>query len=289
MALKYPTPKNFFFHVGISLANAMAFIHSRNIIHRDLKPANVLCDGNIANGNFTVKVTDFGVATEFKNNDNGDGKPDSFDGEFYAGMDASDPTRKLTGETGTYRWMAPEVIRSEPYSGKADVYSFSLMVWQLITREDPFHNESDSAAVAIRVATDKNIRPPFPDNTPKPIQELIETCWDDDPSKRWKFDRFTETLQNIQESGITPAEKAWLEDPNGHQVYYKEEDETPEVPQQPPHRFDAGGKQKGKKGARGSQHHHHHHHQQQNNRQGGFWSIFGGGSKHHHHHKGKNV
>ena len=43
-----------------------------------------------------------------------------------------------TAETGTYRWMAPEVIRHEAYSFMADVYSFALILWQLITREQPF-------------------------------------------------------------------------------------------------------------------------------------------------------
>ena len=273
MALKYPTPRNFFFHVAIPLANAMTFIHSRKIIHRDLKPANVLCDGNIASGKFTVKVTDFGVATEY-DHDLSSVISDE-DHNVEAACSEEESKKKLTGETGTYRWMAPEVIRSEPYSGKADVYSFALMVWQLLTREDPFHDESDSAAVAIRVGTEKNRRPPFPENTPKPIKDLIEKCWDDDPSKRCEFGQFTEMLQNIQSSGISSEEKTWLEDPDGHQVYYKmDEDEVPALPQQPPHRFDAGGKNKGKKG-----------HQQS---KGGFWNLFGGGSKHQQHNKGKH-
>lgn len=47
-------------------------------------------------------------------------------------------TRELTAETGTYRWMAPEIIKHQPYSYEADVYSFAIVAWQLLTREEPF-------------------------------------------------------------------------------------------------------------------------------------------------------
>lgn len=100
--IKYPTPKNFFFNVALGIANAMQYLHSRQIIHRDLKPANVLCHGNLASGQFTVKVTDFGVATDVK----------SPGGSSFGGREGSlsdKEARNLTGETGTYRWMASEV------------------------------------------------------------------------------------------------------------------------------------------------------------------------------------
>jgi hypothetical protein len=96
-ALKYPTPRNFLFHVASSIANAMSYLHSRHVIHRDLKPANVLCDGNVASGNFVVKVTDFGVATE--------------DGDWpetqqpIGGPAGAENAKNLTGETGKSKSM----------------------------------------------------------------------------------------------------------------------------------------------------------------------------------------
>jgi hypothetical protein len=96
-ALKYPTPRNFLFHVACSIANAMCYLHSRHVIHRDLKPANVLCDGNVASGNFVVKVTDFGVATE--------------DGDWpetqqpIGGPTGAENAKNLTGETGKSKCM----------------------------------------------------------------------------------------------------------------------------------------------------------------------------------------
>lgn len=75
------TPRGFVPHVAMSVAKGMAYLHKRGIIHRDVKPLNVLLSGNVGSGQFEIKVTDFGVATE------------SAEGGLR------------TAETGTYRWM----------------------------------------------------------------------------------------------------------------------------------------------------------------------------------------
>jgi serine/threonine protein kinase len=189
------TPRNFFFHVSTSIANGMNYLHNRGIIHRDIKPANVLLDGDVASGLYSVKVTDFGVATE-------------------SSVGASD----RTAETGTYRWMAPEVIRHEAYSNLADVYSFAVLMWQLLTREDPFSPKSQIDA-AMCVARD-GVRPPFPEGTPVAVRELIEACWNDDPALRLPFDQISTKLKHI-ESKLTDEERQWIEAPLGHSVYKK--------------------------------------------------------------------
>jgi serine/threonine protein kinase len=193
-AIHQLTPRNFFFHVSTSIANGMNYLHNRGIIHRDIKPANVLLDGDFASGDFQVKVTDFGVATE----------------------SSVERSNERTAETGTYRWMAPEVIRHESYSSLADVYSFAVLMWQLLTREDPFGPQSQIDA-AMSVARDC-VRPPFPTGTPVAIQKLIEACWSDDPTLRLPFDQISTSLKDI-ESKLTDAEKQWIEAPLGHSVY----------------------------------------------------------------------
>ena len=61
-ALHRPTPANFFWKVADDLASGMSYLHRKQILHRDIKPANILLDGDVAGGNFTAKLTDFGVA-----------------------------------------------------------------------------------------------------------------------------------------------------------------------------------------------------------------------------------
>jgi len=191
-ALQRVTPPSFFFRVADGLAKGMAYLHSRGVIHRDIKPSNTLLDGNVATGQFAVKVTDFGLATEA-----------SLSGD-------------RTAETGTYRWMAPEVIRHEDYSQTADVYSFAVVLWQLVTRDEPFHHQSQvEAAAAVAL---ENARPPFPENTPPAIAKLIQTCWSREPNERLSFDEIVEELQEM-EKVLDPEEKEWIEAPLGHTVY----------------------------------------------------------------------
>ena len=191
-ALQRVTPPSFFFRVADGLAKGMAYLHSRGVIHRDIKPSNTLLDGDVATGQFTVKMSDFGLAAE------------------------ASPSGDRTAETGTYRWMAPEVIRHEDYSQTADVYSFAVVLWQLVTRDEPFHHQSQvDAAAAVAL---ENARPPFPENTPPAIAKLIQTCWSREPNERLSFDEIVEELQEM-EKVLDPEEREWIEAPLGHTVY----------------------------------------------------------------------
>ncbi|KAG0580630.1 hypothetical protein KC19_4G188300 [Ceratodon purpureus] len=101
-------------------ARGMDFLHKRGVIHRDLKAANLLIDEYDV-----VKVCDFGVARLKPPSLNAAEKSEKFSAE-------------MTAETGTYRWMSPEVLEHKPYNHKADVYSFGITMWEVLTGEVPY-------------------------------------------------------------------------------------------------------------------------------------------------------
>ncbi|KAL7244739.1 hypothetical protein ACSBR2_000159 [Camellia fascicularis] len=154
--------------VAIDVSKGMNYLHQNNIIHRDLKAANLLMDENEV-----VKVADFGVAR------------------------VETPSGVMTAETGTYRWMAPEVIEHKPYDHKADVFSFGVVLWELLTGKLPYEHLSPlQAAVGV---VQKGLRPVIPNHTYPKMVELLERCWQQDPTLRPEFSEIIEILQQMAE------------------------------------------------------------------------------------------
>ncbi|TKY70282.1 Serine/threonine-protein kinase HT1 [Spatholobus suberectus] len=152
--------------VAIDVSKGMNYLHQNNIIHRDLKTANLLMDENEV-----VKVADFGVARV----------------QTQSGV--------MTAETGTYRWMAPEVIEHKPYDQKADVFSFGIALWELLTGELPYSYLTPlQAAVGV---VQKGLRPTIPKNTHPRLSELLQWCWQQDPTQRPDFSEIIEILLQI--------------------------------------------------------------------------------------------
>jgi serine/threonine protein kinase len=120
----------------LELAMALSFLHACKppIIHRDLKPGNLLLT---AEGH--LKVADFGLSKIFEKN-----------------MGAY----RMTGVTGTLRYMAPEVMRCEEYGELVDVYSFAMVAWFVVHGEKPLLLTSEKDFLS---AADNHIplRPPL--------------------------------------------------------------------------------------------------------------------------------
>ncbi|KAK4346973.1 hypothetical protein RND71_033312 [Anisodus tanguticus] len=161
-AFKLPT----LLKVAIDVSKGMSYLHQNKIIHRDLKTANLLMDEH-----GVVKVGDFGVAR------------------------VQAQTGVMTAETGTYRWMAPEVIEHKPYDHKADVFSFGIVVWELLTGEIPYAYLTPlQAAIGV---VQQGLRPTIPKSTHPKLVELLEKCWQQDPTQRPDFSELLDILQQL--------------------------------------------------------------------------------------------
>jgi serine/threonine protein kinase len=154
---------------GLDIARGFEYIHSRKIVHRDLKPENVLIDKD-----FNLKIADFGIACQ----------------EDYCDI--------LGAETGTYRWMAPEVLRRRPHGRKSDVYSFGLVLWEMVAGAVPY--EEMTPVQAAFAVMHKNIRPVMPKDCPAPMKELIEQCWSLQTDKRPEFWQIVKVLEHFDKS-----------------------------------------------------------------------------------------
>uniref|UniRef100_M1AGM1 Protein kinase n=3 Tax=Solanum TaxID=4107 RepID=M1AGM1_SOLTU len=101
----------------------------------------------------------------------------------------------MTAETGTYRWMAPEVIEHRPYDHKADVFSFGIVLWELLSGEIPYaHLTPLQAAIGV---VQQDLRPRIPEHAHPKLVELVEKCWQQDPTQRPDFSEILDILKRL--------------------------------------------------------------------------------------------
>ncbi|XP_047644598.1 serine/threonine-protein kinase TNNI3K isoform X5 [Phacochoerus africanus] len=162
--------------IAVDVAKGMEYLHNltQPIIHRDLNSHNILLyeDGHAV-------VADFGES------------------RFLQSLDEDN----MTKQPGNLRWMAPEVFtQCTRYTIKADVFSYALCLWELLTGEIPFAHLKPAAAAADMAY--HHIRPPIGYSIPKPISSLLMRGWNACPEGRPEFSevvtKLEECLCNIE-------------------------------------------------------------------------------------------
>ena len=113
-------------------------------------------------------------------------------------LDGSD-TKTLTA-CGTPCWAAPEILRNERYTTKADVFSFGVVLWECVARDVPYAN-MPPFQVVFAVGT-RGLRPDLPADCPAAIGALIEACWAESPEERPSFDDVLARLGALEASWI---------------------------------------------------------------------------------------
>ncbi|KAM7050047.1 mitogen-activated protein kinase kinase kinase 21 isoform 1-T1 [Molossus nigricans] len=167
---------------AVQIARGMLYLHEEAVVpilHRDLKSSNILLLEKIEHDdicNKTLKITDFGLAREWHR------------------------TTKMSA-AGTYAWMAPEVIKSSLFSKGSDIWSYGVLLWELLTGEVPYRG-IDGLAVAYGVAVNK-LTLPIPSTCPQPFAKLMKECWQQDPHIRPSFALILEQLTAIEGAVMT--------------------------------------------------------------------------------------
>jgi len=172
------------------IAKGMAHLHNgvgekkAILLHRDLAARNIL----LKHG--TAQVSDFGMALSHNVRESGS-------------IDALD-------EYIPVKWMAPESLQENTYSKKTDVYSYGVVIWEIVTRQVPWRG------INMKVILEKTIkgeRLPIPSDCPKSLKDLMEKCWKHDPLQRPQFTEICDFLHEeeygnralLDDKGKTPV------------------------------------------------------------------------------------
>ena len=136
-----------------------------------------------------VKVCDFGLAQQLDGPDPGGPISPDEPGDFY---------RKTVhaGCLGTHQYMAPEVLRSEGYSKASDVYSFGMVLWEMISKQMPFKKYTAAHTMAM-VGYGRKLPQP-PEACPAPLQKLLYSALRTEPEDRTPFLDLAMTCHKLQ-------------------------------------------------------------------------------------------
>ncbi|KAF3783415.1 Serine/threonine-protein kinase [Nymphaea thermarum] len=222
---------------ALDVARGMAYVHGLGFIHRDLKSDNLL----IATDK-SIKIADFGVARIEVQTDGmtpetgtyrwmaprygGNSSPhyphDRVRGmrfavapRWMAKVDgAASPSKLMVGlilaqetsSTLSIQQGAREMIQHRPYTQKVDVYSFGIVLWELITGCLPFQNMT--AVQAAFAVVNKGVRPTIPQDCLPVLCEIMTRCWDVNPNVRPPFTEVVRMLEDAEREILTTVRKA---------------------------------------------------------------------------------
>ena len=155
-------------------SRGMVYLSLLGYVHRDLAARNIILDKDL-----TPKITDFGLSRETEE-------------DFY---------RVQTGGKIPVRWTAPEAILYRKFNTASDVWSFGVLMWEVMTFGQVPYGDTDNFTIMEELQ--KGYRLPAPDSCPSVIYNLMLRCWSEDPDHRPSFTNVQESLLHIIETNRT--------------------------------------------------------------------------------------
>uniref|UniRef100_A0A8C3R1F0 Tyrosine-protein kinase n=1 Tax=Cyanoderma ruficeps TaxID=181631 RepID=A0A8C3R1F0_9PASS len=166
--------------MAAQIAEGMAFIEAKNYIHRDLRAANILVSETLC-----CKIADFGLARLIEDN------------EYTAREGAKFPIK----------WTAPEAINYGTFTIKSDVWSFGILLTEIVTYgRIPYPGMTNPEVIQ---NLERGYRMPQPDNCPAELYELMRQCWKENPEERPTF----EFMKSVLEDFFTATEGQYQQQP----------------------------------------------------------------------------
>jgi len=168
-----------------AVARALSFLHGRGrpVIHRDLKPMNLLLTRKLE-----LKVCDFGISKLLAPRAPG------------TMQQPGQAPAQMSGGVGSWRYMAPEVVRYEQYTDRVDIFSFALILWFMCTGRQPFVAEFGTDAELVLKEYLKGLEPrpsAASMRCPSALRDLTQECWHVSPSSRPQAQECTQRLAEM--------------------------------------------------------------------------------------------
>jgi Tol biopolymer transport system component/tRNA A-37 threonylcarbamoyl transferase component Bud32 len=190
-----PLPLEQALKYGGQICDALDAAHRKGIVHRDLKPANILLT------KAGIKLLDFGLAKQRRE-------------AAVGGATETIALTKANTMLGTLQYMAPEQLQGQEADARSDIFSFGLVLFEMLTGKRPFEGSSPASVIA---AILEHRAPSVADVAPASLDRVLDRCLAKHPDDRWQTARDLKAgLEWVAEGGggaavaVAPRRSAWL-------------------------------------------------------------------------------